>query len=70
MAAVQPEPWLWALITNNNNNNNNNNNTALDEDERLASRPVRFTPKERSKRINSTKIQHITFIRRLTYCFF
>jgi hypothetical protein len=21
MAAVQPEPWLWALITNNNNNN-------------------------------------------------
>jgi hypothetical protein len=23
MAAVQPEPWLWALITNNNNNNNN-----------------------------------------------
>jgi hypothetical protein len=20
MAAVQPEPWLWALITNNNNN--------------------------------------------------
>jgi hypothetical protein len=31
MAAVQPEPWLRALITttttiNNNNNNNNNNN--------------------------------------------
>jgi hypothetical protein len=25
MAAVQPEPWLRALITNNNNNNNNNN---------------------------------------------
>jgi hypothetical protein len=23
MAAVQPEPWLRALITNNNNNNNN-----------------------------------------------
>jgi hypothetical protein len=22
MAAVQPEPWFWALITNNNNNNN------------------------------------------------
>jgi hypothetical protein len=22
MAAVQPELWLWALITNNNNNNN------------------------------------------------
>jgi hypothetical protein len=21
MAAVQPEPWLWALITTNNNNN-------------------------------------------------
>jgi hypothetical protein len=21
MAAVQPEPWLWPLITNNNNNN-------------------------------------------------
>jgi hypothetical protein len=26
MAAVQPESWLWALITNNNNKNNNNNN--------------------------------------------
>jgi hypothetical protein len=30
MAAVQPEPWLRALITTttttNNNNNNNNNN--------------------------------------------
>jgi hypothetical protein len=24
MAAVQPEPWLRALITTNNNNNNNN----------------------------------------------
>jgi hypothetical protein len=24
MAAVHPEPWLWALITNNNNNTNNN----------------------------------------------
>jgi hypothetical protein len=34
MAAVQPQPWLWALITTTtttttttNNNNNNNNNT-------------------------------------------
>jgi hypothetical protein len=27
MAAVQPEPWLRALITNNNNNNNNNPHT-------------------------------------------
>jgi hypothetical protein len=29
IAAVQPEPWLWALITTTtttNNNNNNNNN--------------------------------------------
>jgi hypothetical protein len=25
MAAVQPEPWLWALITTTTNNNNNNN---------------------------------------------
>jgi hypothetical protein len=25
MAAVQPEPWLRALITTTNNNNNNNN---------------------------------------------
>jgi hypothetical protein len=24
MAALQPEPWLRALITNNNNNNKNN----------------------------------------------
>jgi hypothetical protein len=24
MAAVHPEPWIWALINNNNNNNNNN----------------------------------------------
>jgi hypothetical protein len=34
MAAVQPEPWLRALITtttttNNNNNNKNNNNNNL-----------------------------------------
>jgi hypothetical protein len=27
MAAVQSEPWLWALISNNNNNNNKNNTT-------------------------------------------
>jgi hypothetical protein len=32
MAAVQPEPWLRALITNNNNNNNNT--------------PAVFTPQE------------------------
>jgi hypothetical protein len=25
MAAVQPQPWLWALISNNNNENNNFN---------------------------------------------
>jgi hypothetical protein len=24
MAAVQPEPWLWALITTTTTNNNNN----------------------------------------------
>jgi hypothetical protein len=31
MAAVQPEPWLGALITTTNNNNNNNNtNTTSD----------------------------------------
>jgi hypothetical protein len=26
MAAVQSEPWLWALITTTTTNNNNNNN--------------------------------------------
>ena len=42
-------------------------NTAVDEGERSASRPVRFIPKERSNRINCTKMRLITCIRRLIY---